>query len=148
MRSYKDSYGVSHNIHPWQAESLEKGVIALLNDVKNSTDVVPLYTISLEYPLANEIAIPIYRIIQESLTNICKYARASEIKLELFTMSQELHLQIQDNGVGFNPEQNTTGFGLQSMRDRAMALGGNLEIITSPGEGCMIAVILPLGKYD
>jgi signal transduction histidine kinase len=148
MRSYKDSYGVSHNIQPWQEESLEKAVIALLRDVKHSTDVVPLYTINLEYPLANDISIPIYRIIQESLTNICKYAKASEIRLQLFTMSGELHLQVQDNGIGFNPEQNTTGFGLQSMRDRAMALGGNLEIETSPDQGCMITVIIPLEKYD
>jgi signal transduction histidine kinase len=102
----------------------------------------------LEYPLANDISIPIYRIIQESLTNICKYAKASEIRLQLFTMSGELHLQVQDNGIGFNPEQNTTGFGLQSMRDRAMALGGNLEIETSPDQGCMITVIIPLEKYD
>ncbi|AFY99143.1 sensor histidine kinase [Calothrix sp. PCC 6303] len=148
IRSYKDSYGVSHNIQPWQEESFEKAIIALLNDVKHSTDVAPLYTISLEEPLTNDINIPIYRIIQESLTNICKYAKASEIRLELFTSRRKLHLQIQDNGVGFNPGQNTTGFGLQSMCDRAMALGGNLEIETSPGQGCMITVIIPLGKYD
>jgi signal transduction histidine kinase len=148
MRSYRDSSGVSHNIKPWQGESLEKAIIALLNDVKHSTDVAPLHIINLEYSLDNDISVPIYRIIQESLTNICKYAKASEIKLELFMMSGELHLQIQDNGVGFNPEQNTTGFGLQSMRDRAMALGGNLEIETSPGHGCMITVIIPLEKHD
>jgi signal transduction histidine kinase len=148
MRSYRDSSGVSHNIKPWQGESLEKAIITLINDVKNSTDVAPLHIINLEYSLDNDISVPIYRIIQESLTNICKYAKASEIKLELFMMSGELHLQIQDNGVGFNPEQNTTGFGLQSMRDRAMALGGNLEIETSPGHGCMITVIIPLEKHD
>jgi signal transduction histidine kinase len=148
MRSYRDSSGVSHNIKPWQGESLEKAIINLLDDVKHSTDVAPLYVINLEYSLDNDISVPIYRIIQESLTNICKYAKASEIKLELLMMSGELHLQIQDNGVGFNPEQNTTGFGLQSMRDRAMALGGNLEIETSPGHGCMITVIIPLEKHD
>ncbi|MEM1281888.1 MAG: ATP-binding protein, partial [Cyanobacteria bacterium P01_H01_bin.152] len=55
-----------------------------------------------------------------------------------------LHLQVLDNGQGFDPSQNTTGFGLRGMRERATNLGGSCQLWSAPGEGCRISVILPL----
>ena len=55
-----------------------------------------------------------------------------------------LHLKIEDNGQGFDPERNTTGFGLQGMRERTMALGGQFLLTSQPGQGCHIAVSIPL----
>lgn len=80
-----------------------------------------------------------YRIIQESLTNIYKHAKATEVSIRIWTDSQ-FHLMIQDNGRGFDVTQNTTGFGLQGMRERTQALGGHLTISTSPGQGCQVIV--------
>ena len=51
---------------------------------------------------------------------------------------------MRDNGVGFDVSQNTTGFGIKSMRDRAIALGGNFQIHSSPNSGCQITVDIPL----
>jgi signal transduction histidine kinase len=80
----------------------------------------------------------LYRIVQEALTNICKYAQATEINIHLQTTSNQLELIIEDNGNGFNLNQNISGFGLQGMRERTLALGGKFEINTAPGEGCKI----------
>ncbi|GAA6620616.1 hypothetical protein NUACC26_064320 [Scytonema sp. NUACC26] len=52
-----------------------------------------------------------------------------------------LSLEIYDNGKGFNPYQNTTGFGIQGMRERTLALGGQFYIDSKPGEGCCIIYI-------
>jgi signal transduction histidine kinase len=91
-----------------------------------------------------EISMPIYRIIQESLTNISKYAQATEVNIDLITTVTDLTLIIKDNGKGFELEQNTTGFGLQSMRDRTLALGGEFAVNTHPDAGCQVVVQVPL----
>jgi signal transduction histidine kinase len=78
------------------------------------------------------------------LTNICKYAEATEVKIQLKATTDELDLIIQDNGRGFNVETNTTGFGLQGMRERTLALGGQLLIDSQPGAGCRINAHFPL----
>jgi signal transduction histidine kinase len=90
-----------------------------------------------------------FGIIQESLTNICKHASATEVEINLQT-GKNLMLKIIDNGKGFQLEGNTSGFGLHSMsvseayrRYRALSVGGNLHIQTAPNTGCEIVAIFP-----
>ena len=90
----------------------------------------------------------IYRITQEALTNISKHSDADLVTIEIKTIDNSLYLQIQDNGIGFYPNQNTTGFGLQSMRDRTNALGGNFYLNSKPREGCSIMIFLPLSGIN
>ncbi len=129
--------------YPLQGQTLERAIQILAADFQRSTGILPSCQISIICPLSMEISTPIYRIIQESLTNISKYAQATEVKLELTTTLATLRLIIQDNGRGFDVEQNTTGFGLQSMRDRTLALGGEFHIHSSYNTGCQIIVDIP-----
>lgn len=131
--------------HPLHTQSLEEAIAVLAEDFYRSTGVVPICQIDLAYPLPPEISTAIYRIIQESLTNISKYANATEIKIQL-TMTTNINLIIEDNGRGFDVEQNTTGFGLQSMRDRTLARGGEFKINSAPGFGCKITVDIPFSE--
>jgi signal transduction histidine kinase len=133
--------------HPLQQQSLEQAIQVLAADFQRSTGILPSCQISIISPLSIEISTPIYRIIQESLTNISKYAQGTEVKLELTTTLETLKLIIQDNGRGFDLEQNTTGFGLQSMRDRTLALGGEFHINSSFNAGCQVIVDIPLPRY-
>lgn len=128
--------------HPLHSESLEQAIAVLVEDFYRSTGVAPICQIDLAYLLPPEISTAIYRIIQESLTNISKYAYATEIKIQL-TTTTNINLIIEDNGRGFDVEQNTTGFGLQSMRDRTLARGGEFKINSAPGFGCKITVDIP-----
>jgi signal transduction histidine kinase len=130
--------------NPLQGQSLEQAIAVLAEDTRRAIGVLPNYHIKLAYPIQNEILTAVYRIIQEALTNICKHSEATEITIDLSTNNTGLHLIIVDNGKGFNIEQNTTGFGLQSMRDRTSSLGGNFNIITDPGAGCRIIADIPL----
>ncbi|RUS99042.1 two-component sensor histidine kinase [Trichormus variabilis SAG 1403-4b] len=132
--------------HPLQEQSLEEAIGILADDFHRSNNVLIKCNISLEFPLHSEIINPIYRIIQESLTNISKYAQASEVKLELITTTAALKLIVEDNGRGFDLQQNTTGFGLQSMRDRTLSLGGEFTINSAHGSGCQIIVDIPLSR--
>lgn len=132
--------------HPLQGQSLEQAISLLAEDFQHTNGILLRYRIALDYPLPLEVSMAIYRIIQESLTNVSKYAQASAVKLELTTDQEFLKLVIQDNGKGFNVQQNTTGFGLQSMRDRTLALGGEFKINTAPDAGCQVTVEMPLPR--
>ncbi|MFN6465525.1 MAG: sensor histidine kinase [Nostoc sp. DedVER02] len=130
--------------NPLQEQSLDGAIASLLENFHRSNGILPIYQTNLEYSLPPDINTAIYRITQESLTNITKYAGATEVKLELTMTRGNLRLIIQDNGRGFDLSQNTTGFGLHSMRDRTLALGGEFNINSAPSSGCKIIVNIPL----
>jgi signal transduction histidine kinase len=133
--------------YPLHGQNLEQEIQILAADFQQTTGILPSCQISIISPLLIEISTPIYRIIQESLTNISKYAQATEVKIELTTTLKSLRLIIEDNGRGFDLNQNTTGFGLQSMRDRILSLSGEFQINTHQGAGCQIIVQVPLLNY-
>jgi signal transduction histidine kinase len=81
--------------------------------------------------------------VQESLTNICKHAAATEVAIAIQQTSKELQVIVQDNGKGFDLRHNPSGFGLQGMQERILALAGELKIKTAPGQGCHIHAIFP-----
>ena len=98
--------------------------------------------------LPGSIQISVYRVVQEALTNIVKYAWASHVRIQLESDAEGLHLLIQDDGVGFSAEQRTNhgpnnGIGLSGMRERIEALGGNFEINSESGIGTTIQVWIP-----
>lgn len=132
--------------HPLQEQSLDQAINILAEDFHRSNGILPICQINFEYHLSAEVKAALYRIIQESLTNISKYAKATEVKIEIMVIKGSLWLIIQDNGKGFDIQQNTTGFGLQSMRDRSLALGGKFNINTNYGAGCQITVDIPLAR--
>jgi len=125
--------------NPLQGQSLEDAIASLIEEFHKSTGILPDYQINLSYPVTPDVKMASYRIIQESLTNIYKHAKATEVSIQIWTDSQ-FHLIIQDNGRGFDVTQNTTGFGLQGMRERTQALGGHFTINTAPGQGCQVMV--------
>jgi len=131
---------------PLQGKSLEEAIAALREDFQRSTGIVPEVAISLEQDVPDSCKTAAFRIVQEALTNICKYAQATAVSIKLATRAQVLQIAVSDNGRGFQPEQTTTGFGLQGMQERARSLRGQCQIKTAPGKGCTIRVKLPLAN--
>lgn len=105
-----------------------------------------LHVIKEDVVLDEARAVVVFRIVQESLTNITRYARASQVHVTLCRRDLELCLQVQDNGQGFDvsngPHKKT--FGLLGMRERALALGGKMAITSTPGQGTVIDVTIPV----
>lgn len=131
---------------PLHGKPVNDAVIGLLTDFASTTQITPNYLIQLAHTLTPEVSIALYRLVQEALTNIAKHAAATQVTIHIETTDSRLHLWIQDNGKGFNLAQNTTGFGLQGMRERITALGGHLHLTTQPGKGCMITAWIPLAR--
>ncbi|MDY6991289.1 MAG: PAS domain-containing protein [Pseudomonadota bacterium] len=98
--------------------------------------------------LGETINISIYRIIQECLTNIAKYAQASQLTLTLCTdpITETLYLGIQDNGRGMNPNHHKRGLGLIGMRERVQALEGTWQLESNPGSGVKITITIPIAE--
>lgn len=90
----------------------------------------------------NTIKINIYRIIQESLQNINKYAKAQTIYVTIEKEKENLKLTVKDDGVGFDLGKKSKGIGIQNIEARVKACHGKFEIISKKGEGTMLSVAM------
>jgi len=95
-----------------------------------------------------EIEITLFRIAQESLTNIVKHAQAKNVHIQLFNNQDSIGMRIKDDGIGFNPEVSALltdrpHLGLVSMQERASILNGDVKVISNPGDGTEIEVTIP-----
>ena len=92
----------------------------------------------------------VYRLVQEALTNIAKYARATEVKVTLASVDdQHVRIGVRDNGIGFNSTvQRAATHGLIGMRYRVEAEGGSMRLESAPGKGTLIEAILPVTDID
>jgi signal transduction histidine kinase len=86
----------------------------------------------------------LFRIGQEMLANVARHARARHTRLWLGRQNEEVMLRIEDDGQGFDPAAVAPGMGLRNLRERAISLGGALELASAPGSGTGLTVRLPL----
>jgi two-component system sensor histidine kinase UhpB len=86
------------------------------------------------------VAVTIYRILQECLTNISKHAAATRVTIEVTEVSDELYLMVEDDGRGFDTSLQSRGYGLAGMQERVEGLMGNMKISSVPGQGTRIEV--------
>lgn len=94
--------------------------------------------------LSDEIRTNLYRICQEQIGNILKYADASQVWIKVVQEGSDVIMTIQDDGKGFDNRAPKKGIGLNNMQKRAELLSGNFRLITAPGEGCKITVTIPV----
>jgi signal transduction histidine kinase len=101
------------------------------------------------FPLAPEKEVPLYRAAQEALANVAKHADATRVVCTLTYLEDEVILDVNDNGCGFDPTDvvaNTdSGLGLAGLRSRIDAAGGSLDLETSPAAGTNLTVRIPVG---
>src|SRR6266487_5084376 len=95
-----------------------------------------------EGPALYETAL--FRIAQESLTNIARHANACHVTMTLKQQQDYIYLRICDDGCGYDLAEHQTGTGIVGMRERANALGGTMKIFSQPGKGTTVEAILPL----
>jgi two-component system sensor histidine kinase UhpB len=99
--------------------------------------------------LEERIATALFRLVQESLTNVVRHARADRVRISLHTEDDQLRLLIEDNGIGFQPDiHRPRSFGLLGMRERVLALSGRFSIDSWPGAGTVITALIPLAAGD
>ncbi len=98
--------------------------------------------------LDNNAKINIYRMIQESLTNVSRHAKARSVHVTLETIGAEYVLQIHDDGVGFNPQKIKKGMGLSGIQERVDTMQGKWRIETGEDKGLGVTITLPLRAIE
>lgn len=93
--------------------------------------------------ISNNKKLIVYRIVQEQLNNILKHSKATEAEIHLKTVKNKLHMSIKDNGIGFDPKKKAKGIGLNNITSRVEMHNGNMEILSSPGNGCVLKIDIP-----
>ena len=86
----------------------------------------------------------LYRIVQEQINNILKYAQVSEAQIVLKNNADFLYIKIADNGVGFDTTKKSNGIGLTNIKNRVALFKGQIEITAAPSKGCSIEINIPL----
>ncbi|MBK4737557.1 sensor histidine kinase [Noviherbaspirillum pedocola] len=99
--------------------------------------------------LPDSHATALFRVLQESLTNVSRHSGASRVEVRLKLEDGKLLMRIADNGLGMSTDAHKPGsFGLRGMRERIMSLGGELDISSAPEEGVTVSVQVPLAGTD
>ena len=139
---------LSHSLVP---PSLgEIGLQEALHELIYKSGIVQETTIKLvvdkkikDLNFGKKIELMIYRIVQEQLNNILKYARAKNVIISIKKKQDGFELTVSDDGIGFDKTNKGNGIGLRNMVNRVEFYLGKLDIVTAPGEGCSIIVSIP-----
>lgn len=104
-----------------------------------------LHTVEERVDLDEARAVAVFRIVQELLTNVARHAGASSARITLARHADDLHVEVRDNGRGFDPAATAKNrsFGLLGIRERAIALGGDIEIVSAPQQGTAVIIRMP-----
>jgi signal transduction histidine kinase len=97
-----------------------------------------------ETRLRGDVEDTAYRLVQEALNNAIHHGEAQHVAVEVREEGGSLRVRVADDGKGFDPNAQTSGFGLIGMRERAELAGGSLELRSAPGEGTTIDAIVPV----
>ena len=145
LRDVRSALGVLEPTH--ELFSLTAGLQRLAYNVGDGVPV-ELRVIGQEDSFSRQALMVLYRVAQEGLTNIQKHARAAQARIELVFADEQATLTVQDNGRGFDPDDQATPvmarqYGLQCMRERLELVGGSFTLTSQPGAGTRIVVVVP-----
>lgn len=120
----------------WQSEEFQK---------RSEIETIFKTTVS-NLNISSQIAIGLFRIYQENLTNVLRHSQATKVNTQLSMQGNLLILNINDNGIGFNPAdiKNKKTLGLLGMKERTLILGGTYEISSIPGKGTSVVITIPI----
>jgi signal transduction histidine kinase len=144
-----DLHTLSHQLHSTSLESLGlvPGVKAFCKEFAVQQGIqVDFAAESVPASVNQDVALCVFRIVQEGLRNMKKYSGVSSAQVTLDSVDSGIHLRVTDQGVGFDPRElkRSEGLGVRSMQERAHLLGGRFSIRSSAGKGTIIDAWLPL----
>jgi signal transduction histidine kinase/integral membrane sensor domain MASE1 len=142
-------HNMSHQLHPYKLDTL--GLVASLHGFCN--EISPQHNLQVQFvhhdlpgQIPKDVALCLFRIVQEALRNVVKHSGSPEATVELSGHGDRIDLSISDSGAGFNPKhaKPEVGLGLISMRERVRLVKGHLSIESEPSHGTRIRVRVPL----
>jgi signal transduction histidine kinase len=140
-------HDLSHRLHPAKLRliGLVPALDALQRELSRSGIRIGFLHETVPPLLPPDLTLCVYRIVQEALQNVLKHSKARDVSVHLRGGPEGLALTILDDGVGFDPDVSwSKGLGLVSIRERLEAIGGTIEVDSSPGAGTRLLITIPL----
>jgi signal transduction histidine kinase len=144
-----DVHRMSHQLHPSKLDTL--GLVAAVKSLCHDLSQRKVLKVEFSHRqipglIPKDVALCLFRVVQEALSNVGKHSGAQAAKVELIGDSQELNLSVSDPGAGFNVEKvrRGGGLGLVSMQERLRLVGGDFSIDSAGGQGTRIYARVPL----
>jgi two-component system sensor histidine kinase UhpB len=146
VRSLRD---LSHQLHPAALEhvGLATALEMKCDEIRQATGLgVRLFNQGETSTIPRDVALCLFRVAQEGLTNVVRHSGARGVELSLRREGNELRLRVTDDGRGFNPSTlDGAGLGLYSVAERVRGVGGRMAVDSAPGAGTTLRVVVPLG---
>lgn len=125
-------------------KSLAESIKNLVDDLRLTTSIEIKFSYSPDVDLiSNGKKLMFFRVVQEQLKNTLKYSEATRIDILLTCKDTNVILTVKDNGIGFDTSKPVKGIGLLNIKERARFYNGEVKLETSPGNGCMLEVVIP-----
>jgi signal transduction histidine kinase len=144
VKSIRD---LSHQLHSAKLElvGLVSAVRGLTSDLSGPTLSIAFSHDAVPARLPDEIALCLFRVVQEALRNVVTHSGATHASVQLRGQEHGLALSIVDNGIGFDVDDiRTNGLGLLSISERLQSVGGRLDIRSEPGSGTQLEIVVPV----
>ena len=137
-----------HNlISPQKSIHFKEMIENLIYNLSKNSGIKSSLSYSVEDDLLeDDLQLNLYRIIQELLNNISKYAEASSFEIQIHASAEYITLTVTDDGKGFNTKKQRSGIGISNIIYRAECFNGKVTIKSSPGKGCKVHVKIPYLK--
>jgi signal transduction histidine kinase len=139
-------HGLSHRLHSIKLEAL--GLVGALRghcgELSRHGIRVRFSEVDVPEILSDDAVLCVFRVVQEALANVVKHSGAAEARVMLSGGDSEIVLRVEDSGRGFEPETQSSGLGLISMRERVRLVGGDLKICSTPRHGAAIEARIPI----
>ncbi len=145
----EDIRDLSHRLAPtfFSTTKLDESFKSLINTFRFEENIKIHRRIEVDvekYDLSPQLQLNLYRILQEQLSNIQKHSKAEMIDIDLRIVDKNLKLIIVDNGIGFDIQVHKDGIGISNMKRRAEMFSGRFDIISTPGNGCLVMINIPV----
>jgi len=134
----------SRQVTPLKNVDLQELVQSLVDSLTKNTSIHTIFNYDIaERELDDDLKLNIYRIIQEQINNIVKYASAGNVNISIQGELTGLHIEIKDDGAGFDLTRKRKGIGLSNMMNRIESFNGEMTIESSAGKGCSVLMNIP-----
>lgn len=128
-----------------EGKRLSQGLQDLLQELQAKVPMEIIFEMDDGIKLSKGVEDHLFRIVQEALSNTLRHSKAEKVEIRLLRRGETVRLMIRDDGIGFDLNQKKQiSYGLVSMEERVMEIGGTLQIVTAPGKGTRIDIRVPI----
>jgi NarL family two-component system sensor histidine kinase LiaS len=128
-----------------EGKQLSQGLLELVNELKVKVPIELVLEMDEGLNLGKGIENHLFRIIQVAMSNTMRHAKANRMEIRIHRRGDIVKVTLRDNGVGFLlDEKKQASYGLSTMQERVLEVGGSIQVITAPGKGTRIEITIPL----